>query len=132
MSQTQSASTHVIEPIKDLTLHISGSTIQVVSGRLDYYTNANGTFATIRSTDPAQDPIILTVAPADAGRRVFGRRGTLRLMGYAAAATDPDEIDPGQMTWTQVCSCNAARLKKELLAMEPVLSETDLAALGLA
>lgn len=126
-------STHVIEPIKNLTLSMGGERVQVAEGRLDYYTSPAGTTVTVRyHNQPDKEPLVLTVAPADAGRRVFGRRGTLRLMGYAAAATDPDEIDPGVMTWTQVCSCNAARLKKELLALEPVLAEPDLTAMGLS
>lgn len=123
---------HVIEPVKNLTLSIGGEKIQVQSGRLDYYTSSAGTFVTIRHLDESREPIVLSVAPADAGRRVFGRQGSLRLMGYAAAATDPEEIDPGVMTWSQVCSCNAATLKKNLLALEPVLAESDLTAMGVA
>jgi hypothetical protein len=110
--------THVTDPIKDLTLSIGGERIQVTMG-------------TIRPQD-GSEPLVLTVAPADAGRRVFGRRGTLRLLGYAAAATDIGEIDPGVMTWTQVCSCNAARLKRDLMALEPVLSADELTAMALA
>ena len=123
--------THVIEPVKDLTLSIGGKKVQVAAGRLDYYTTREVTMVTIRPNDPEREPIILTVAPADAGRRVFGRRGTLRLLGYEAAATDIGEIDPGVMTWTQVCSCNAARLKRDLLALEPVLSDDELTAMAL-
>lgn len=132
MSQTQSASIHVIEPIKNLTLMLGGEKIQVPEGRLDYYSAGPTAFATIRYKDSAKEPIVLTVAPADAGRRVFGRSGSLRVMGYAAAATDPGEIDPGVMTWTQVCSCNAKRLKGELLALEPVLTDGDLQSMGLS
>lgn len=129
---TQSTAIHVTEPFRNLTLSISGKRIQVAQGRLDYYSTTKASTVTIRPTDTKQEPILLAVAPADYGRRVFGRRGTLRLMGYAAAATDPDAIDPGSMTWTQVCSCNAARLKRELLELEPVLSENDLLAMELA
>lgn len=124
--------THVIEPVKNLTLSIGGEKIQVPEGRLDYYTSPSGTFVTIRYKDESKEPLVLTVAPADAGRRVFGRRGTLRVMGYAVAATDPGEISPGVMAWTQVCSCNAKRLKGELLALEPVLTDGDLQTMGLA
>mgnify|MGYP003577232830 CR=1 FL=1 len=124
--------THVTDPIKDLTLSIGGEKIQVAAGRLDYYSTREVTMVTIRPQDPEREPIVLTVAPADAGRRVFGRRGTLRLLGYAGAPTDIGEIDPGVMTWTQVCSCNAARLKKDLMALEPVLSEDELTAMALA
>lgn len=122
---------HVIEPVKNLTLSIAGQKIQVASGRLDYYSSPSGTYVTVRPTDypGAPEPLVLAVTQADAGRRVFGRRGELRLLGYAAAATDPDEIEPGIMVWTQVCSCNARRLKEELLQMEPVLVEHDVAAL---
>jgi hypothetical protein len=122
---------HVIEPIKNLTLSISGQKIQVATGRLDYYSSPSGTYVTVRPNayTGAPEPLVLAVAPADAGRRVFGRQGSLRLLGYAAAATDPDEIDPGVMSWSQVCSCNAARLKRELLSLEPVLIEHDVAAL---
>jgi hypothetical protein len=123
--------THVTDPIKDLTLSIGGERIQVAAGRLDYYSTREVTMVTIRPQD-GSEPLVLTVAPADAGRRVFGRRGTLRLLGYAAAATDIGEIDPGVMTWTQVCSCNAARLKRDLMALEPVLSEDELTAMALA
>lgn len=124
--------THVIDPVKNLTLSIGGEKIQVQAGRLDYYSSPGTTMVTIRPKDPEREPIVLTVAPADAGRRVFGRQGQLRLMGYAAAATDPEEIDPGVMTWTQVCSCNAATLKKDLLALEPVFTDNDLQAMGLS
>lgn len=127
--------THVIEPVKNLTLSISGEKIQIASGRLDYYTSKDATLVTVRSLDGERDPLLLAVAPADAGRRVFGRRGTLRLLGYAAAATDPGEIDPGVMTWQQVCSCpgaGGAALKRELLALQPVLSDGDLQTMGLA
>lgn len=122
---------HAVEPIKNMTISIAGQKIQVASGRLDYYSSPSGTYVTIRPNEyeGAVDPLIFAVAPADAGRRVFGRQGSLRLLGYAAAGTDPDEIEPGQMTWTQVCSCNAARLKKELFSLEPVLVEHDVAAL---
>jgi hypothetical protein len=123
--------THVTDPIKDLTLSIGGERIQVAAGRLDYYSTREVTMVTIRPQD-GSEPLVLTVAPADAGRRVFGRRGTLRLLGYAAAATDIGEIDPGVMTWTQVCSCNAARLKRDLMALEPVLSADELTAMALA
>jgi hypothetical protein len=123
--------THVTDPIKDLTLSIGGKKIQIAAGRLDYYSTRETTMVTIRPND-GSEPLVLTVAPADAGRRVFGRRGTLRLLGYAAAATDIGEIDPGVMTWTQVCSCNAARLKRDLMALEPVLSADELTAMALA
>lgn len=125
---------HVIDPIKDLTLSIGGERIQIASGRLDYYSEGLKAYVTIQPNvyEGAPEPLVLAVAPADAGRQVFGRRGTLRLLGYAGAATDPAEIDPGVMTWTQVCSCNAARLKKELLALEPVLAEADLVAMEMA
>lgn len=123
---------HVTEPVRDLTLSIGGEKIQVPEGRLDYYSSPVGTFVSIRYKDPAKEPLVLTVAPADAGRRVFGRQGTLRVMGYAAAATDPGEIDPGVMVWTQVCSCNARTLKKELMALEPVLTGGDLTSMGVS
>lgn len=125
--------TRVIDPVKNLTLSMGGQKIQVAAGRLDYYSGPTVTMVTIRPND-GSEPLILTVAPADAGKRIFGRRGSLRVMGYAAAATDPDEIDPGVMTWSQVCSCpgaGGAVLKKELLALEPVLSDGELTALGL-
>jgi len=122
---------HVIEPIKNLTLSIAGGKTQVATGRLDYYSSPSGTYVTIRPNEyeGAVDPLVFAVAPADAGRRVFGRQGSLRLLGPAAAAVDPDAIEPGVMSWSQVCSCNAARLKKELLSLEPVLVEHDVAAL---
>ena len=132
MSTAQRTTIHVIEPVRNLTLSIGGQKIQVSTGRLDYYSQGGTAFVTVRHQDEAKDPLIPAAAPADAGRQVFGRRGTLRVMGYAAAATDPGEIDPGVMVWTQVCSCNAKRLKGELLALEPVLTDGDLQTMGLA
>lgn len=123
---------HVIDPIKNLTLSMGGKKVQIQAGRLDYYSGLNGAFVTIRPNDPALEPLTLSVAPADKGRRIFGRSGSLRLMGSAEAALDPEAIDPGIMSWTQVCSCNAARLKRELLELEPVWTETDLVAMGLS
>lgn len=123
---------HVIDPIKNLTLSMGGKKVQIAAGRLDYYSGDQGAFVTIRPNDSSVEPLTLSVAPADKGRRIFGRSGSLRLMGPATAALDPEAIDPGVMSWTQVCSCNADRLKKELMALEPVWSEPDLTAMGLA
>lgn len=108
---TQSASVppgtiHLVEPVRNLVLMVDGKKVVVNEGRLDYY----GSTVTVRPKEPTRDLIVLSVPPADQGKRVFGRRGSLRVIGEGA----------GTMTWTQVCSCNAAALKKELLALEPV------------
>lgn len=103
---------HVIEPVKALTLDLDGKKVQVSQGRLDYF----GDVVTVTPLNLAEPTLVLDVPPSDAGRTSFRKRDMIRVM----ATGEDGEVSAGLLQWQQVCSCNAATLKKQLLAIDPI------------